>query len=96
MALSDVYPKGTLCPTCNKDLNAVIAGLDNCIPCLNEGEKTSAKKSVLAHFGLALLCIFNFRFRESIAEFLWSIERLFKIGDYHPIKGLFYKRGYLK
>lgn len=96
MALFDVYPKGTLCTVCNKDLNAVIEGRDNCYPCLNKGEEISAKKSVLSHVVEAIKSTFNFRFEDAIAELLWAVERLFKTGDYHPTEGLFYKRGYLK
>lgn len=96
MALFNVYPKGTLCTLCRKDLNDVINGLDNCIPCVNIGEKISAKRSVLSHLGQALLSIFNFRFEESMAEFLWALERFSKTGDYHPTEGKFYTLGYLK
>lgn len=96
MALFNVYPKGTLCALCNKDLNDVINGLDSCIPCVNVGEKISANRSVLNHVGQALLSVFNFRFEEGVAEFLWAIERLFKTGDYHPTEGKFYINGYLK
>jgi hypothetical protein len=96
MALSDVFPPGTKCGECNKDLNAVVSGLESCGPCLDMGERTIANQTVFQHFLEALICLFHFRFYGVVSELMWCVERLFKIGDYHPTKGKFYKRGYLK
>lgn len=96
MALSDVFKSDELCPTCNKNLNDVISGKEFCGPCTNNGENRIAQHGVLRHLLSALVCLFHFRFYGVISEVIWAIERLFKIGDYHPIKGKFYQRGYIK
>jgi hypothetical protein len=96
MALSDLFPPGSKCPACNKDLNKVANGEIPCGPCLERGEEQIAQLTVLQHLLAAFVCIFHFRFWDSISEFSWTIERLFKIGDYHPETGEFYRRGFLK
>lgn len=96
MALSDVFPPGTKCPSCNKDLNNVIKGIESCVPCLDQGERNLANKTSLQHFLAALVQLFHFRFYGVGSELMWTVERIFKIGDYHPTKGKFYVNGYLK
>jgi hypothetical protein len=96
MAISDLFPPGTKCQTCNKDLNKVISGELPCRPCLERGESQVAKLTVLQHLLEALICLFHFRFYGVLSEVTWAIERMFKIGDYHPVKGKFYQRGYLE
>ncbi len=95
MALSDIAAPGETCPTCNKNLNDVVNGKDFCRPCTDLGEKSLAQLSVVGHLLAALVCLFHFRFYGVISEVIWALERLFKFGDYHPITGKFYKRGYL-
>lgn len=96
MALSDIFPPGMKCPECNKVLNDVVNGLETCTPCEKAGEESIAKQTVFQHFIEALVCLFHFRFYGVVSELAWTVERLFKIGDYHPTKGKFYRRGYLK
>lgn len=95
MALSDIYGEDESCATCNKNLNDVVNGKEVCISCENEGEMLLAQQSVLQHLMSALICMFHFRFNEIFSEVFWAVQRLFKFGDYHPIKGKFYKLGYL-
>lgn len=96
MALSDLFPPGSKCPVCDKDLNKVANGEIPCGPCLERGEEKVAKLTVLQHLRDALICTFHFRFWEALTEVSWALERLFKYGDYHPTKGRFYQRGYFK
>lgn len=95
MAISDTFKPGETCPTCNKNLNDVINGLDFCTPCLDSGIRRLAKLSVFQHLMSALVCLFHFRFYGVLAEVIWAVERLFKFGDYKPVTGKFYKLGYL-
>ncbi len=95
MALNDIFAEGELCPTCNKNLNNVVNGIEFCNPCEKGGDRSLAKLTVFEHLVAALVCLFHFRFYGVLAEVTWAIERLFKIGDYHPITGKFYKLGYL-
>lgn len=95
MALNDLFKEGELCPTCNKNLNNVVNGLEFCKPCDESGEGSLARLSVVQHLISALVCLFHFRFYGVLSEVTWALERLFKFGDYKPITGKFYKRGYL-
>jgi hypothetical protein len=95
MALSDLFREDETCPTCNKNMNDVVNGKEVCVPCVDDGERLISQYTVLQHLLSALVCLFHFRFGSMIAEVSWALERLFKIGDYNPIKGKFYKCGYL-
>lgn len=95
MALKDIFKEGELCPTCNKNLNNVVNGIEFCRPCDKSGEQSLAKLTVIEHFVEAMICLFHFRFYGVLSEVIWAIERLFKFGDYKPVTGKFYKRGYI-
>lgn len=55
-----------------------------------------ANRSVLRHLLDVLVCIFNFQFIAALGSFAWAIEKAFKIGDYNPNGGFFYKEGALE
>jgi len=71
-------------------------GFVRCQPCLDIQESKIANRSTWGHFKEALLGMFNFQIVHFLASLKWMQEKICKSGDYEPIVGRFYTKGYLK
>ena len=80
------------CSSCGKNYQDICDGKDFCQKCFDEGEVLIAKMTVLQHFMAVFVAIFNFEFKAALLEAMWTVERLFAIGDYGR-GGYFEQRG---
>lgn len=86
------------CKDCGGRLTAIFEDLPDllvCDPCWSAVEKDYARRSVMSHLFAMFWYIFHFHGTGALGALGFAFERLFKVGDYHPKTGRFYKKGYL-
>ncbi len=88
------FGEDEVCETCHKNLNDLTDGTVECDPCYNAMMQHIAERGVLGHLWDMLYMLFDMHFTGTLTAFIWSIQKLFKVGDYNPETGVFANNTY--
>ncbi|MCU1492215.1 MAG: hypothetical protein JWM85_3620 [Acidimicrobiaceae bacterium] len=80
--LFDEFDKDSKCSECGKKTSDLASGKVTCNPCESIVELHLAQLSAFQHFVGGLYCLWSFDFSGVVVQFMWSIQRLTKTGDY--------------